>query len=1183
MDYEPSYTNQRGVIWRIVDGSEFVSLNSDGILRVKEGAHGSRVTILAQSVHDGSITDLKSYTVSYNTQAPSYPMTIEANVESPVVDLIIDDSEVDYEDGILVREGQIVTLRVSKSGYNTQSRSFEFSATEKSQYFYLVRHFQSDDYVSESTVKALISEGLSSLDWFFDESYEKDGETKRRLKLNPRYQGMYAEGWISSGLISESSGQTNIVSLSDLTDVDDDLYKRVQTGYALVWDGARFTAGPVAPGTQVTEETVAGWGFTKNEGTVTGIKLGLVSYSPENGVVTLPEYPTTLPASDVPAWAKKPSLAASDIPALSMQKISGLQTALSSKADSSALSGYIPKGGLSAADNTSPGWGTLTEANGYSSLLHWASSDGGDLNVAAKGGKIFVQLDGCYYQNEGRCRVLDSSDIGTSVASNASLSSYLPLSGGTMSNTDVVKNLNADRLDGFDATYFATASGLASTNIVLEAANAKITTLQSYFTNGAANSAIKLDTSRSIWGQQFDGTDNVDGILTLSYSSARRATGIEVTSTNEGEASIGFDSTNRTVFGRYPDRAFVWNSVNGEVITCLDNGNVGIDKTAPVYKLDVSGDMRATGRIYIGPYGGYLEVVNVGSESAPSYALRSTLPFCSDSWVSGAGVSAAGGGGGGSSYLHDLLDVDVTTSSPSDGNALVWDSLTHKWMARDITVDLSDYATISSLESYLPLTGGTMEGVTKMITGEKTRTSGAYLSFVHNEGGSEVRDADISANNSGLLGIYSRDGIVLRPGTGTEFDTSHGLSITASSITFNGISLKPKLFYGTCSTATTTYTKVVKCPSFTSSDLSKGTAIVVYMDNKLDYTGTVKLNVNGTGGLNIYTGFTSRKAWGAGEVVLFVYDSGYWFILPTWYYVNNYSGGGSGSGGSTVSVEQVATSGTKIATIKVDGVGTDIFAPQGSYTLPAATSGALGGIRIGYSQSGKNYPVLLDSNNRAYVNVPWSSGSGGSTVSVAQGDIKSLTDGALVGTITVDGTAKNLYSPKVGVEQVNKAGIEIARIKIGSANAVSIFAPTGESGESGVQSVVGKIGDVTTTDIVNALAVAGYKLSSYVTNSALNTALSGYATTSSLRTYLPLSAGNGNALTGSLYSRAIIPTANETYDLGTSAMRYNNIHINRVYLADGVYIYYDTTNNCIRTNAPIVSDSYITSGKTATT
>lgn len=41
-----------------------------------------------------------------------------------------------------------------------------------------------------------------------------------------------------------------------------------------------------------------------------------------------------------------------------------------------------------------------------------------------------------------------------------------------------------------------------------------------------------------------------------------------------------------------------------------------------------------------------------------------------------------------------------------------------------------------------------------------------------------------------------------------------------------------------------------------------------------------------------------------------------------------------------------------------------------NYSLPVATSDALGGIKIGYAQSGKNYPVEL-ANEKAYVNVPW--------------------------------------------------------------------------------------------------------------------------------------------------------------------------------------------------------------------
>lgn len=38
--------------------------------------------------------------------------------------------------------------------------------------------------------------------------------------------------------------------------------------------------------------------------------------------------------------------------------------------------------------------------------------------------------------------------------------------------------------------------------------------------------------------------------------------------------------------------------------------------------------------------------------------------------------------------------------------------------------------------------------------------------------------------------------------------------------------------------------------------------------------------------------------------------------------------------------------------------------------LPVATTNAIGGIQLGYTASGKNYPVELSS-NQAYVNVPW--------------------------------------------------------------------------------------------------------------------------------------------------------------------------------------------------------------------
>lgn len=51
---------------------------------------------------------------------------------------------------------------------------------------------------------------------------------------------------------------------------------------------------------------------------------------------------------------------------------------------------------------------------------------------------------------------------------------------------------------------------------------------------------------------------------------------------------------------------------------------------------------------------------------------------------------------------------------------------------------------------------------------------------------------------------------------------------------------------------------------------------------------------------------------------------------------------------------------------KLDGIA----ANANNYSLPLSASGTRGGIQLGYTQNGRNYPVQL-SGEKAYVNVPW--------------------------------------------------------------------------------------------------------------------------------------------------------------------------------------------------------------------
>lgn len=79
------------------------------------------------------------------------------------------------------------------------------------------------------------------------------------------------------------------------------------------------------------------------------------------------------------------------------------------------------------------------------------------------------------------------------------------------------------------------------------------------------------------------------------------------------------------------------------------------------------------------------------------------------------------------------------------------------------------------------------------------------------------------------------------------------------------------------------------------------------------------------------------------------------------------------SSADAVSFSRALSSGTKIGTITINGSNTDIYAPTAgtSPTYSQATSSTLGLVKIGYPESGKNYPVELNSSGQMYVNVPW--------------------------------------------------------------------------------------------------------------------------------------------------------------------------------------------------------------------
>ena len=149
------------------------------------------------------------------------------------------------------------------------------------------------------------------------------------------------------------------------------------------------------------------------------------------------------------------------------------------------------------------------------------------------------------------------------------------------------------------------------------------------------------------------------------------------------------------------------------------------------------------------------------------------------------------------------------------------------------------------------------------------------------------------------------------------------------------------------------------------------------------------------------------------------------------------------AGADAVSFSRSLSSGTKIGTININGVNTNIYAPTAREPVEygVATSTTLGLVRIGYPENGKNYPVELNSSNQMYVNVPWT----GNTTTYSAGAGLSLS-----GTVfsLKKATPTTLGGVKVSSTEINTVSTVAATV-FGSQNRiypVQLAYPSGSAG-----------------------------------------------------------------------------------------------------------------------------------------
>lgn len=108
---------------------------------------------------------------------------------------------------------------------------------------------------------------------------------------------------------------------------------------------------------------------------------------------------------------------------------------------------------------------------------------------------------------------------------------------------------------------------------------------------------------------------------------------------------------------------------------------------------------------------------------------------------------------------------------------------------------------------------------------------------------------------------------------------------------------------------------------------------------------------------------------------------------------------------------------------------------EGLTSIPKATTSALGGVMLGYTNSGRNYKLELDSNGKAFVNVPWTNTTYSNATTEVSGLMstsdkskldgitssadavsfsRTLSSGTKIGAITINGTSTDIYAPTAG-------------------------------------------------------------------------------------------------------------------------------------------------------------------------
>lgn len=409
-----------------------------------------------------------------------------------------------------------------------------------------------------------------------------------------------------------------------VVELDGDL---ILTGSLTMFAQGSHTASTILDALPIDETTLSKEGGVLSViggvggGSVDGIILNGTTYSPneETKLITLPNYPTTLPASDVYSWAKQPNK-----PSYSFDELSShpttlggygitdaytkheINTTVYSKSECNEF--FVNKAGDTMTGkllfNANSGIDLVSIPRTKSAIsfnnaganrigINFTDGDGNlriaktDINQDWVSGDVNILLGSNNYKvwhagNDGSGSGLDADLLDGKHLHQGQWDSICYIGGDGVLEIGKYIDFHEEQGMSSDFSCRIMTQGDYQNTLFLPTSSGTLATL-----GDNVYSATKLQTPRTIFSKPFDGTNNVTGGAKFNT--------ICIETDNNGNDSGRGSEINNYVGPLQLQQA----SPNG-IHMCMGGGQVGIGTTSPSYKLSVNGDTYCSSKITSG-------------------------------------------------------------------------------------------------------------------------------------------------------------------------------------------------------------------------------------------------------------------------------------------------------------------------------------------------------------------------------------------------------------------------------------------------------------------------------------------------------------------------------------------------------------------------------------------------------